>query len=282
MESHRALLEEMGFCIARRQVFYKSGMRAALVGGPQKSKIDMVSWTAMADAVFGTDWPRRDIVLSIENMFGEAEPPSYCAADECLSMLQRFLPNHEIKIVFYIRRQDTFLESIFIQNIHRGHFDDVVTFFSQFEGRVVDWVSILEPVFERVGKKSINIIPFESIKEGPRTYVVKFFRSFTDLPRATILSTYDSLDYTNISLSEKGIRIARAGFKELSEKSERRQLTKLLQSQFGVNNYPRFRLPNELREEIIDQHIPINRKLVELGLVPEHLSSYYLFENAAF
>lgn len=282
MESHRDSLEMQGLSIARRQMFYRSGMRNFLIQKPDSSVNNREVWNGMAESVLGPSWEDKDIVISIENIFGEATPPVYNAAGNCMDNLQNIFPDRDIKVVYYIRRQDSFLESVFLQNIHRGHTEDVDSFLDKYaKEKPIDWLNVLQPVVERVGKSSVKIIPFETIKAGPKAYVVKFLRNFTNMTRKDMLSTYANIEDTNVSLSELGLRIACAGFAEIPEMRERQILTKALQREFGVNRYPRFRIPEALRVRIAEQHREANESLIKVGAIHKDFAPYYLFESDA-
>lgn len=282
MESHRTALEAQGMVIARRQTFYRSGMRDFLLRKEAPETIDMQVWNAMAEDVFGPSWQDRDVVISIENLFGEATPNVYAGAGRCIDTLKHIFPDYDFQVVFYVRRQDSFLESVFLQNVHRGFDEDVDSFLVPFaKAKPIDWLKILKPVVERVGENSVKIVPFETIKAGPKAYILDFFRHFTDLPKKQLLSTYGDLGDTNVSLSELGLRVARAGFVELPKMKERRVLATALQREFGVDKYPRFKIPAPLRERIVEQHRDVNKRLVASGVIPDELKSYYLFEEEA-
>lgn len=278
MENLRPRLEETGLSIAKRQTYYKSGMRNLFLSADLQNSISENEWFSMAETVLGADWASKDIVISIENMFGEAYPTPYPSASTCIKALQRFFPEHKIEMSFYVRRQDSFFESLYIQSVHRGSVEDAEAFSKAFKNLTIDWLQVLQPVMDLIGPENVTVLPFEAIKFGPRKYVLNFFRKFTDIDRKEILNAYERVEESNISLSELGIRVAQAGFSELETPKERRLLTKTLQREFGADKFPRYRIPPEIRDRIVSANKKANARLVASGLIPNEFKASYLFE----
>ena len=278
MENLRPRLEDTGLSIAKRQTYYKSGMRNLFLSADLQDSISENEWLAMAETVLGADWASKDIVISIENMFGEAYPSPYPSAATCIKALQRFFPEHKIDMTFYVRRQDSFFESLYIQSVHRGSVEDAEAFSKAFKKLTIDWLKVLQPAMDLIGPENVTVLPFETIKFGPRKYVLNFFRKFTDIDRKEILNAYERVEESNMSLSDLGIRVAQAGFSELETPKERRLLTKTLQREFGADKFPRYRIPPEIRDRIVSANTKANTRLVASGLIPAELKATYLFK----
>jgi hypothetical protein len=63
--------------------------------------------------------PQRDIVLSVENVFG-MHTHSKNNYDQSVDVIKHLFQGFDIKVLFFVRRQDTYLESIYNQDVKRG------------------------------------------------------------------------------------------------------------------------------------------------------------------
>lgn len=281
LEKHRATLEARGMGIAQRRIFYRSGMHAALTRKGDAAAPSRAERTAMFDAVFGPGWQERDLVISVENMFGEAGPRFYGAAGRAMERLTDWFPDHDPSVTYYIRRQDTFLESLFVQKVHRAEIDPIEAFLPSVAEIEVDWLAILAQVERVVGPDRLTVVPYETIGNGAQDYLRRFFERFLDPAEAARLAQVEDLGDTNVSLSRKGIDIARAAFGVLEKLGERRRLVAVLQREFGVDRYPRFRFPKALRAAVADRHRAINARLVAEVALEDGLDDHYAFRDVA-
>lgn len=280
LELNRLTLESKGFAIARRQKFYRTGLLRIL--NTQQGPATVQSGT-LHDALketLGSGYENRDIVISIENIFGEVRQNIYSRASIVIRNLKAIFPEHKIQIHFYIRRQDSFLESAFSQTLHRGFDENIDAFLARFSDSPIDWVKILRECGSEVPDGAITVTPYETINKNQNRYVFEFFHKFTSLDKAILKRNFEGqLSDTNVTLSAYGMDIARAAFPLMPEIQHRRTLVKLLQKEFGVDKFPRASLSQDLRASIAQQHAKINVPLFDEGWLPTRHRGHYLFED---
>ena len=92
----------------------------------------------------------RDVVVSAENI---------CNHPSLAPFLAETLSDAEVKVVFYVRRQDDFLISSWQQwNLKR--FDSVESFLTARMGQDARWLTMITPWAEAFGDASITVRPF--------------------------------------------------------------------------------------------------------------------------
>lgn len=92
----------------------------------------------------------RDVVVSAENV---------CNHPSLAPLLAETLSDAEVRIVFYVRRQDDFLISSWQQwNLKR--FDSVESFLSARMGQDARWLAMITPWAEAFGDAHITVRPF--------------------------------------------------------------------------------------------------------------------------
>jgi hypothetical protein len=221
------------------------------------------------------------VVISIENMFGEIGPNPYRNAEKVLNNLKVLFPDYEIRVWFYIRRQDTFVESAFIQEYHVGRDVEQDAYTQKFIDQPIDWVRPLNAISKAIGSKNVRIVPYESIENGVGRYVSAFYRTFTEQNPNEMFARYKrEQPFTNVSLSARGMEILKATFDVVTDRKERRQIAQLLQTSFGVDKFPRYHLPEDRMELLKKAHQELNARLVRRVRFTPGVAKYYLFEEA--
>jgi len=175
LEKKREKLEASGIAIARRQAFYRTGMHRLLQTPNAAKDLDRREWLRICNEVFKPDWQEKHLILSSENAFGEIDSARYREAGMCLENLLSLFPDHKFQIKYYVRRQDSLIESLFIQNIHRGGTESADEFYRRFGNSLIDWTTILSEVANHVGWGNLEVMPCESLKSGAGKYSHNFF-----------------------------------------------------------------------------------------------------------
>jgi hypothetical protein len=176
-----------------------------------------------------------------------------------------------VRVVMYVRRQDRFLESVYLQQVHQGSTETFSEWFSTIEVGHFDWLSLSRRVEEVVGEGRLVVRPFETISDG----AVKFFAEFLrvvdpglvrSLPSEVIAKVPHS---ANRSLSGKALEIALLVYPILTQE-ERFTLRRFLQTNFSTRKYPRAELlTGQQANEILEMHRSANAKLFE-RYMPDH------------
>lgn len=278
LEKCRPVLEEAGYAIARRQLFYSSGLHAGLRNRDSDLGLDVMR--ELAREVFMTPTLERDLVLSIENLFGEVSKHPYAQARRVLARLQDMLPDHQVRLTYFVRRQDTFLESFYVQTIHKGSDWDFSTFLDSYGEVNLDWVTLLKPIRRNIPSDALDVRAFETIKRGEASFIGSFFRTLPGLPYKKLSRmTVGKLGNTNRSLSVRGMEIARHNFSIIEDRREREAFATHLQALYGVDKYEKFRMPEDVRKRLAEKYQDSNRKLIRHFNLPKDLRDYYVFSD---
>ena len=213
----------------------------------------------------------RNIVISIENIFGEFghKPRMYHAVRPVLEELQLILPEHEIHIAYYVRRQDTFFESIYTQRVQKLHAQQFADFYAKRLGDDLRWTPILDEIQDMIGKDKLTVIPFESISSGVDLFIREMFTFISPLLVDQVVFAGASGADTNLSLSGKGINLALALFPEL-EKSERQLFMAFLKKHFSSKQYPKARLLDDQKRDYLLKQLSEDNAL----LIEKYLDNY--------
>ena len=235
--------------------------------------------------VFGVPSLDGDLILSIENLFGEFSASPYKSARRVIRNLRLILPNHRIKVVFYVRRQDTFLESNYVQSIHKGKDWGWSEFWQDYRDVDLNWFEIIAPIKRNLEKGDFVLRPFEVIRRSEKLFLTQFFEQIDGLPIEKFVERCaGNLKDTNLSLSTLGIDIVRAGFPLIDDRGERERYARAMQSVFGVDRGPRFRMPEGIRIKLAQSYAEENRRLLRRhncagGVLEHYVFSELLSEN---
>jgi hypothetical protein len=139
-------------------------------------------------------------------LFGD---PSLCTVEKAkvaLEALSSIVANSDVRLFTFIRRQDKFIESYFLQKLQGGQnvtFDD---YLHAIDMRHVDWNELLLFSEDIFGRERIEVQPFECIYAGEKSFLELCTRVFMD---PTLLE-YDRLNELpkNRSYSEVAVKIA--------------------------------------------------------------------------
>lgn len=221
------------------------------------------------------------LVLSGESFFGEPNSQPYPGVESALKILDEFFPRRKIRITYYVRRQDTFFESVYIQRIQKGGLPNFDKFYRSMYRADYDWCSMLGTMAEIVGKQNILVKPFEMIYWGTAEYVRDFFSSFVqDESLLEQVSILPSAAKTNVSLSQHALDEAVRKFPDLDAEG-RKNLIRRLQREASTNKYARAELLSEARrKQVAEKYAVANERLFSKWRLDERLRPYYTFADA--
>jgi hypothetical protein len=181
----------------------------------------------------------RFVIASHENTLGRPHRPSgdhlYPEAEQRVAVLANILRTRDARVIMYLQPQPAFLESYYLQLVQQGE-----TFtFDQWLDRVdferVSWRPVVELLRDRVGRDRVAIGDFEEIRAGQDSFLTGFFQRVD--PAITVEPHYSAK--RNLSISDKGLRIALAANPHLRSAEEKKQMRDFLQKHFSNAKYPR-------------------------------------------
>lgn len=181
----------------------------------------------------------RTLVTSHENTLG---PPFkagaahlYPRGPEIVAQLARALERWPSRVVLYIRPQDEFVESYYLQRIHQGHCLSFAEWLEELDLDGLSWRPVVDALVASFGADRVEVVDFGLIQRGQNEFIADFFRRVD--PDARLEPDYKPV--RNASISDKGLRIALAANKHLRSDWERKALRKFLQAHFSNRSYPR-------------------------------------------
>jgi hypothetical protein len=181
----------------------------------------------------------RTLVTSHENTLG---PPFktgathlYPRGPEIAARLATALRHWPSRVVLYIRPQDEFVESYYLQRIHQGHTLSFAEWLEELDLDRLSWRPVVDALVTHFGAERVEVVDFGLIHRGQNEFVADFFRRVD--PGIRVEPDYKPV--RNASISAKGLRIALTANKRLRSDRERKALRKFLQTHFSNRSYPR-------------------------------------------
>ena len=179
------------------------------------------------------------VIASHENTLGRPHLPSgehlYPEAATRVAALAAILRDRDARVIIYLRPQAAFLESYYLQLVQQG---GSLTF-DQWLDRVdfdrVSWRPVVEMLRDSMGPERVAIGDFEEIRAGQDPFLSGFFRRVD--PAIKVQPKYSAR--RNLSISDKGLRIALAANPHLRTPDEKKRMRAFLQKHFSNAKYPR-------------------------------------------
>jgi hypothetical protein len=185
------------------------------------------------------DTGARFVVFSHENTLGRPHRAPgkhlYPEAEPRVAALARILAPHDARVIFYLRPQASFLESYYLQLIQQGETFTFDVWLDRVDFSLVSWRPLVEMLRSHFGPERVVIADFEEIRAGQEEFLRRFFLRID--PAIDLRPQYDAR--RNLSISEKGLRIALAANPFLRSTEEKKAMRDFLQKHFNNAKYPR-------------------------------------------
>jgi DNA-binding phage protein len=189
---------------------------------------------------------------------------------------KEFFRNSDSRVVLYVRRQDDFLASAYVQSVKEGSALSFDAYLDQVDYAQLEWRTVIEP-WQESGAK-ITVAPYETIRMGHSAFVAPIAAAIgltaEELPGNPAVVVNRS--YTNKALSAA---LAVNGVVDLS-RQESKQLRRYLERLFADGDKPEL-LTVKHREDIAHACRTANLALAAEFGFPERISAYYGFEPAS-
>jgi len=148
----------------------------------------------------------QSFIFSNESYCGDFQDAYSKVGDISADLYAIFDGIANIKILMYVRSQDKFLESSYIQSIKQGETHTFEKFLIEYPVDKLHWDSIIEQYATVFGKENITVLPFEMIKDPTDNFFDAFLKNMginvqLDMPNS-------ELPKFNESYSETGLEIA--------------------------------------------------------------------------
>lgn len=190
----------------------------------------------------------------------------YQNAEGAVRYLRTALEAFDLHVIFYIRKQPDYLESIYMQLVHLGR----RTRFPQFLKRAalvdLSWLRVVEAMERALPPGRLHLRTLEQIRELGES---GFFRDFLSLCHVdgvenfTIDPQYTKGRRANRSYSQLGMQIAHR-VNPLLSRREKKVLRRFLQEHFSTATHPRaVLLDEEQRREMFEKYRDSNRRMFQ-------------------
>ncbi|MCW2494835.1 MAG: hypothetical protein JWQ77_759 [Jatrophihabitans sp.] len=256
----KALRKHRIFFVTRPQLAVSVGWGRALVKNPERFQAHLDTFDKTKDVDL--------LIASHEDTLGhpfEADTNGrlYPSAGENLAALAAALHGRQVRVVLSIRPQADFLESYYLQTVHEGSSKTFDEWLRDVDLEALSWRPIVTLLGELFGTENTELIDFRLIRDGQDAYL-KHFLSRLDA-RLDMHVAYE--DSHNRSISEKGLRMARAANPHLRSTDERRAMRRFLQTHFSNADYPRaVLLSDDQRTTLTERYSAEYDELV--GVIP--------------
>lgn len=207
--------------------------------------------------------PPRTVIVSHENSLGRPVDPDgdslYPFAEDCANALKASVGSLKPRAVFYIRSQEQFLESYYLQTVHQGSTLRFRQWLESVDLDAVSWVPVIEKLAAAFGDDHVVVRDFAEIKQGQNQFIENFLRICDP-------SLNPSVHYgasRNLSVSARGLELALATNPYLESAAERKASRVFLQANFNNSTGARPELFTEQEKAELRQHYSAeNQELV--------------------
>lgn len=182
------------------------------------------------------------VVVSHEDLLGNIwsfrEGRLYPRAEIALRRIVESAAPDKLRVVLFVRRQDSYLESVYLQLVRVGNVVTFDEFRDELPTLALSWAELLDRITDVVPRSDVVVRYFETVKGAVRPFAERFFRdSLLPVPPTFGFAT----QRVNRGYSQVALQIALAG-NPLLEGADRRRLRNFLDKNFSVATHPRPRL----------------------------------------
>lgn len=225
--------------------------------------------------------PSGNVLITNEDLICHLQIQDfYQNAESAIRYLRTALSDFNLHLIFYIRKQADYIESIYMQFVHLGRRVKFAQFLERAAPVDLSWLRAVEAMERALPPGRLHLRAFEQIRNLGE---VEFYRDFlslcgvSDVGNFTVHDEYSKGRAANRSYGQLGMQIAHR-VNPLLNRKERRMLRRFLQENFSTATHPRAVLLDELqREAIFDKYRESNRRLFkryDFGVSGERLGYF--------
>jgi hypothetical protein len=220
--------------------------------------------TVVAEEAEHVAGPVRTVIVSNEATCGwpTGSPPYWPNAAARVEAFVSALAPASMQVLAYVRRQDRFLESMYMQQIHGGATTPWEEYRDEHCADVrIRYTDVFDAIATVEGVTDLTVKPFEIIGAGGPAFVADFLETIglgdlgDDLPA-------EALILANASFSEPAWRSALTINRYLTNPADRRKVRKFLGSMFPPDRHPKAHLLTDReRAALIERYRDENERL---------------------
>lgn len=198
---------------------------------------------------------QNTLILSSEAFSGDVYR-AYNNARFSAETLKKILDQCSVQVVLYLRRQDIFYESWYIQKIQEGQTYSFNDFCQILDFRNINWEPIVRHFTEAFGASQVTVRLYDKsfLKAG------NIINDFTDVVMGfPDLEGFHEPHWSNRGMNLEALRVMRHLNQIISDSQQRNQIRFFLQQRFPRNLFDGFQILNpEQREQILLHFQPFN------------------------
>ena len=207
------------------------------------------------------------VILSHEGLIGQhnlnTDGGMYPGVGAATAVIARVFADFRTSVSFVIRAQPAFLESTYMQAAHYGNFLPFDEYVSGIDLASMSWRRVVTAMREAFGDDRVEVMPFEAIKAGERTFFADLLRPLLGERTDEFMSTarLDNDGKQNASLSQTALTILERTHGTLG-REDLRTLIAFMRTAFSNQTHPRAKpCPPRLRRQLLDYFGPENAAL---------------------
>jgi hypothetical protein len=166
-------------------------------------------------------------VVRQRGLFAQAVPRLEHVLERC--------PARRVRVILRTRRQDAYLESVYLQRVRMGSTESWDAFMAHVDVERLSWLDLVNRLSDLLGPSQVGVRPFEEIRHGARPYLRRFLADAGLTPDA---SFEFSTGTQNRGYSEPALRIGLVA-NQVLEAHDRKQLRHYLDQHLSTRTHPR-------------------------------------------
>ncbi len=180
----------------------------------------------------------------------------------------------DTRLIIVLRRQDTFVESLYNQVIKRGETRDFATFVDELPLDNYHWDRVVDTFADRFGRDAVTVIPFEKavVASAGRTNFVEGVFWALGVPATVDLTNVPA---ANPSLSPRVLEIERLANRLLTREEAHALASWLSKTIPKRPDDPHGLLTDDARAALLARYRESNARLF-FEFLPDHDPAYYL------
>ncbi len=212
----------------------------------------------------------RTVIVSYENAlwkpFRADGGPMYPRAPGYALSLANCLERYSPRVIYYIRSQEEFLESYYLQTVHEGGTASFVEWMQAVNLERLSWSRVVDSLAAAFGPERVTLKDFAELRKGANAFLADFLHTCDP----SLNPTVSFKQKRNISISQRGLEIAMAINPHLETVVERQTTRRFLQRNFNNTTSPRpVLLDEETKAAVRERYAAENRELLAKYRGPE-------------